>query len=360
MPKNIEMSVLNSEGSYDVLYPASQTDIIHLSSIIQEYFDYPSSENLDTILLQLLMGEGKKGYKITLLYPDNKPASNLIVDGLQSLKGEEVKTDNNGFCFGVGEDSFTLSVNSPYIDLNDISIELSGERIINSFNLNFTKREELVTVDSSKKIEIYSAKTVDITLVGGGGSGSEAPANGRPLSGSNGFGGGGGYVSTTLNYNLENIKNLNIIIGSGGNAPYQNYYDGNDGGKSSILINENETILEALGGKGGNGDTGGGQGNGQGGGGNSSIHIFNETDLGLAGGGGGGNGYSSSTGPIQLSGGQPFGGKGAGVNYNTSSTRAAESGRGFGGGGGGGVLWNNSVLARSGHAGGVYLRFHHT
>ena len=378
MPKNIEMSVLNSEGSYDVLYPATMSEIVNISNSICDIFEVNNGSTLDDILLILGLGAGKYGYRITLLNPDDTPAVGYTINGLTDRLGRTLITDEYGQCLGVSDStSVSINVNSvPYIDMNTISntaIESTG--IITDYTLKLSLMDELALSSSiNKKISPW-IETFDVCIVGGGGGGG---GWGRRQGGPT-CGGGGGYVSNYLNIS-RNDSDLVFSCGGGGGrgGHYRNnsqeVNNGGDGGTTTVTYGE--IRIEAQGG-GGGGFTSVGIGNGNGGpavewnespsrgnGTNGSGYKFEDSSLGIAGGGGGGGGISGKNYNDRTRGGSPYGGRG-GTWDNSGATEINLNGippTGPGGGGGGGEASVDSIRVSNtgGYSGIGYFRFHHT
>lgn len=225
------------------------------------------------------------------------------------------------------------------------------------------------TTSATKKIS-HLAKTMDVTVVRGGGGGrvSNAPHYDR---GYGGGGGGGGNIETVLNLALDSFVDVDLKfnVGAGG-SPNTSKASKFTGGTTQISHGD-INIISATGGESrGYGDTpssgsvvkrGNSINGGVGGDGcfndsilptkgqNATSFVFNDNSLGLARGGGGGGGWNQTT-ILNPNGGSPYGGTG------TSHGTPAANGSRYGGGGGGGGWW--STAAGSGHSGVIYLRFH--
>lgn len=206
--------------------------------------------------------------------------------------------------------------------------------------------------------------TVDVFLVGGGGSG------GYGGSGNYGSAGGGGYTTTSSGIVLEAGVSYDLIIGAGGVTPYSGN-DGNDGGQTAIaLLGSN--IAYANGGYGGikngtpsyprsagasggasinttavGGYVGGSDGStpvnggtGQG----TTTREFGESTGDLYAAGGGGCEYNTA----QQFGGLGGGGNGAVTASSIPSTAGIENTGSGGGGAGAGNLFGGSTAGGSG------------
>ena len=71
MPKNIEMSVMGSSGSYQVLYPKSVSDIILSSNYLNGVFNLSANSDIDDAFDYInrkiiLLQYNKAGINVTL------------------------------------------------------------------------------------------------------------------------------------------------------------------------------------------------------------------------------------------------------------------------------------------------------
>lgn len=418
MPKNIEMSVLNSEGSYDVLYPmtiaenvlnlgsfVSENDLI-LSSTTKDLLGISQDSTPDDAFAKLALGTGKFGYRFHITTPLGNPVIGAKISNIQTIMGEEVITDKSGIGFGVSESTnFSTTVTSPCLDLNDVSTQVVSDNVITDIYLTcatkeaYNKQTGEDTFETSQNIR-YSLdiESFDLCLVGGGGTAGE-PQSMLDMTAGGGCGG-----DTTNVLNLDNTGDiLNIVVGSGGG---KYYYDnsngcadinlpdsGSPGGNTTITYGENN--YEALGGgtvyidwtgtrklvisREGNGGVGGypyssgtysetaltataGS--------NATVYKFNDSSLGFAGGGGGGGSpqfKQNYQDPVTtLNGGLPYGGKGANIINQESELSYIQSAQAtnYGGGGGGFAISNcqryqkGYLCTGCGYQGVVFIRWH--
>lgn len=294
---------------------------------------------------------------ITLTVQDTngKPIPEALVQGILSESGQAVYTNASGVVTGyIGEGAQVIKV-SGYADLVDYSETVT---VVKGTTINKTIKlttRNFLKITSSRSIKFSgNVNTVDVTAVGGGGSGASGSWDDTSWI-SSGPGGGGGDCSVQENVSFVPNKLYSAVVGSGG--------DDSDGGTSSFLG------VSASGGKrglSGNSSTHtpgvSGAGNGRGGdpvsttsyrdsmdgkpgtdGSTSGYSSFSETTK--YGGGGGGGGIRSGAGGS--AGG--FGGKGG----NGTSGEKGENGQdGFGGGGGGsGISVVSSGTGSSGYGG---------
>lgn len=368
MSKNIEINYKDDAG-YEVLYPQSISNIVYLSSTVEALFNYSSGALLDEALVQLYLGTGKYGYSIHVQCPDGSPVLGAIITGIDHPDGSsQIITNEEGNAIGVSlNTSVNLQIQSPYLDMQDASVQVNSEKALTEYTVTLQPTGELtISTSVSAKTSPYLA-SFDLCGVGAGGGGGGYDEDPSSL----GSGGGGGYVVNVMSYEAVANANINCIVGSGGKAgAYSNRQgtDGGDGGSTQVVYIE-ENILLANGGKGGLWSRGGdpeikpgGVGNGDGGCGSgdpdiapnllsgkdgATIYKFNEQVLGIPGGGGGGGGKISGSTPAL--GGSPNGANGA--NEDNASTA------GIGGGGGGAMRSSSSRwYASAGGNGVLYFR----
>ena len=233
------------------------------------------------------------------------------------------------------ETSVSLSVTSPYVDLDSKSQSVTSSGVITDVSIvlpNKSTTEASLTSSGTLKLS-PDVSTVDFCLVGGGGNGTGY-----------GAGGGGGYVTNLLNQSFDPTDTYTGVIA---------------GSTGTTKLSKNGTkIASAAGGTSAQGQSTGGTGNGNGGvlragsigtnGTNGTGYKFNNSALGLAGGGGGGGGGSAAG---HSRGGSPYGGNGGG---GTSGVSTAPTGPGGGGGAGG---WSDGPGPSNGASGVIYYRW---
>lgn len=355
MAINAQINTLQASGDYEVIYP--QTVVGNIIDIQNNYYnkeqiltsgvcdllEIPQDSEPKDAFTKLSLGVGKYAYEINLKDSGGHALSGLLVSGINAIDGGNCYTDENGYVLGVSEQtSVTITITSPYFDLESVNQTLNSTGIISTFNLimneKYTDGQIIDFIDSQANIKFSSMiNTVDFCAIGGGGDGAKGvfPAGGA--------GGGGGYVANSLG---ELIKDNSYKITIGSKS------EGN-GGKVTIFKNDNQLISA----KGGDvGVVSGGVGNGNGGKSGSdgvllkptagSGYIFNDSSLGSVGGGGGyGYFYYKNQWGDSSTGAQPHGGNGG--NYKTRGGNAT----GYGGGGGGGGVSNSSYEQSSGGTG---------
>ena len=331
----------------------------------------------DNVFTILAVGTGKYGYGITVKYPDGTPAAGLSVTGVTNRLGEAITTDENGYFLAVSTNNkISFSIKSPYFDIASISNQVvAASAYITKQTVEFAylTYENYIRLDASQVMKFSKAYKLDLTAVGGGGGGTGVNHVGGQVQVPSCSGGGGGYVTTTLDYKIEGKEEIQINIGSKGTA-YNNYpqtgqqvVTAGKGGTTTVIRKKNtSTIVSA---EGGNGGTWayqqtavGGTGNGNGGvggnkGGNANGYIFNDSSLGLAG-GGGGSGFTSNS---PLAGGLPNGATGGyGIIGSSGYSQLFDAEEPKIPGGGGGAGSASTSLKSSGTAGAqgaVYIRF---
>lgn len=369
------MQQLQSDGSYNELYPKTDawTKDETLSAQVASVLGLRDDYKPDDAFLGLYFGAGVYRYRVRVVLEDGTPASGCVISGIDQIQGLSLTTDEQGYVLGKSvNQSVTIKCVSGYIDQappSDTKVTSTGT--LTDVILTLTKNSDLITQTTSvtKKIS-HLAKTMDVTVVRGGGGGrvSNAP---HYDNGYGGGGGGGGNIETVLNLALDSFVNVDLKfnVGAGG-SPNTSKTSKFTGGTTQISHGDINIISVTGGESRGYGDTpssgsvvkrGNSINGGVGGDGcvndsvlptngkNATSFIFNDASLGLARGGGGGGGWNQTT-TLDPNGGSPYGGTG------TSHSVPAENGRRYGGGGGGGGWW--STAAGSGHSGVMYLRFH--
>lgn len=331
--------------------PTQEGTALNKANLLQDetcvLLDLPTTSVPNDAFAKLALGAGNYGYLVKVQDSFGNPVSGMTVNGISTVTGDTAVTDENGEVLGVSTaTSVSISINSPYFDLDNASQTVQSTGIITQVNLTMQtlySENQAVTISSSRTIRFSpNVEEVDFCAIGGGGGGK----NGLRF----GAAGGGGYVSNLLNQlpTPNDVFSIQIGAGAPGGGPTNTP---SNGGYSSISKGDS-VILSANGGNGGgNGEysgANGGTGNGSGGDGaspndrngeNGSVYLFDDPNLGIAGGGGGGAGYYNQGGSnitYAGSGGSPYGGNG-------SSSPSASGGNGSGpGGGGGGGFYNGA------------------
>lgn len=335
----------------------------------------PNTSVPNDAFVKIALGIGKYGYVIHVQYQDGSPAEGYILTGLNAPDGTEAVTNSNGDAVGVStEQSVTIGVSSPYVDIQDVGavlVQSTGVLTTETITLQHNQFPYLIS-QSGNYYFSPKVKSFDLCAVGGGGGSSYA-------------GGGGGYATNLLDIQNENINGLNIAIGAGGNGTSRNDVasTAGTGGSTAVKrINQTgdigETLISSDGGGGAHSGTSvtshtPGTGNGNGGaifgssggtayykgspGGDGTTYIFDEPDLGLTGGGGASGAQTVAT---PAKGGSPNGAAGGyytiGTNtYNQPGTPIVPGG----GAGGGMALGNLNPPGTKGASGGVYIRCHY-
>ena len=318
-----------------------------------------SDPTVNEALFKLAMSSAD-GYPVAITLLDflGNPLSGITISGVKTFSGGTVVTNSNGYALAFSATaSTTLSVTSPYVDLQSTSrtVTLSDSSLITVSLVLPAQTYSSRTFAASATIQFSDAVSVaSVTAVGGGGGGGGGSSFSSESSSGGGGGGGGGYVTSFSGINPVRHIAYAITIGAGGYAgtgaaatENASGTSGGTGGTSSALG------ITALGGNGGGGgQTGstaiGGTGNGAGGNGGQAFPVVaagaGVAGTGVYGGGGGGGGYNSS---YRGLGGSPYGGAGG---YATTN---GTGGTGYGGGGGGGATGANTNSAASGRAGGA-------
>lgn len=314
--------------------------------------DIPDTSVPNDAFVKLALGIGKYGYVIHVQYPDGSPAEGFTLTGLNAPDGTAAVTNANGDAVGVStEQSVTVGIDSPYIDIQDVSgIVVESTGILTSQTIELELEDSPYSlIETSQNISFSPlAKTVDFCAVGAGGGGNDTRAGKYPAAG------GGGEVVNLLGVDLDSVgREFSLSIGAGGTSTRSSSSDvGRTNAGSTTVSSGQSAILTARGGQNAwsstensNSDSGDGWGRGA----DifaetqavpNSVNLFNDPVLGLAGGGGGGIDRNNN---VDYPGAAPYGG-----DYNSKPT---------GPGGGGPSYYGGSVI--TGHNGGVYCRAHY-
>lgn len=377
--KNITMQQKNTAGSYDKLYPKTTATQSKLSAETAALYG-DGVTDADAAMRIVANTIKDLGFATVIVKdPSGNPIQGAVITGIQGSP----TTDANGKASGVLQ-STTISVSSPYVDLQSKEITISGSFSAVEVTLPIVGENAIKRFTSSQSVKFSNAiKTVDICCVGGGGGGSGNPtyqsSSGRSIV-SYGPGGGGGGIVNSLGITPQKNVALNLIIGSGGSSgtplPYNTSGSGASGGISSFLsVSANgggggitrvykpgsTYHVEIL--KGSEGSAGSGFGGADDGPtSNTTLSEFNDGSTFYSGGGAQGNSYR------QIPGGSPYGASGSYVDYdvrNQEITAKVNAGSaGIGGGGGGGTrielasAISGSANPSSGGSGLVAIRFH--
>jgi hypothetical protein len=182
-------------------------------------------------------------------------------------------------------------------------------------------------------IKPFGAKWIDITAIGAGGGGGNGRSSATASTG--GAGGGGGFRNKRIPANTFGAS-LNVGVGFGGAGGANAAAGGNNGAAGAVsLVQDPATafsLVQAVGGNGGDGAVSGGFGLGGGGGGFGNPTPAAQGTQGF-GGQGGGNGATGGAGGYSDQG----GGGGGGGGTTPALFVGGNSAYGGGGGGGGGT-----------------------
>lgn len=348
----VDLNGINPEGFQQLGDPFNKVTL--LKDTTAALLGLPNTAVPDDALIAILIGVNKYAFRLTFTFLDGSPVAGKTVDGLTSLDGTPVVTDENGNAFGVSSTP-TVEIGmdfTEYIDLENFRTTLTATAKITDVTIKISSisaTSKTITTSGQYRFS-PNVKDYDVAAIGGGGGGAT-------LSTAEGGGGGGG--GSVANLFAQSTKTLTVQIGSAGKSAI-------DGGSTVI----SEINLTAEGGKAGSERNGGDSLNGgragdgayyQSGtyhepraGETRSVYPFNDKSVLSGGGGGGGASYSSGN-RYGASGGSPFGGKGG---DGTDSPTAGQNATGFGGGGGGGGSKGYSTRAGgSGYQGAVMFRW---
>ena len=359
MPKNIEMQVLESDGSYEILYPQTISEMVIglLSDETKELMGLTSENTPDDAFRELYLS----------IVLDGRALINFTVTGNDGTPCKQVQLASANFCDGNGNKIPIVTTNnegkiSVFVDAISVSVSVSQYANFEDWNHTYSvvfgeQYEESVILNRRNFLKITSSGSckfspeivrVDVTCVGGGGRGGNGDSTVTRSAG--GGGGGGGYctVQEQVSFNVETI--YSAIIGAGSTIVSTNSRLEQGGSSSFLNVNADggysaknayTSLSWQVGGEGnGNGGSGGYSGQGypdragqRGGNGTvAGYSSFTETVI-YGGGGGGGSGGGDNFGnPLGGAGGS-YGGKGARYYDGVPGSQGQD---GFGGGGGGG------------------------
>lgn len=134
----------------------------------------PNTAVPDDAFVALVLGQGVYGYRVKVQLADGTPVEGATVSGIQPLTGSTLVTGADGTVLGKSTSaSVTISCTSPYIDQKVPAAQtVTKTGTITNVTLTLENVPDMLTILSSKTVKISSmAKTLDVTAVGGGGSG---------------------------------------------------------------------------------------------------------------------------------------------------------------------------------------------
>lgn len=331
-----------------------------LSETTRTLLGLDENANLDAALQALYFGNtGGYLFGLTVRWPNGDPVANLTLGGVTNVNDGVVTTDSNGYALVKGTSGTpTVTATSPYIDIANLSQQLNkDENMITNITVYFQGAYEtgvglLVESNTSYDISPYCT-TADISMIGGGWFGSTG------MSGTNdraGEGGNGGNVlyNNNVAINSRNINRINISIGSAGIAPSSSEDEQNPGDTIVILLNNFSTIQTFNTGSSSLFASGGTRDDYHRNGEDCPGNIHNDFSLPASNYWGGAGGVGQGEYDSRGLGGSLGGGDGR--SRNSSGSRGTAPGAGGGGGYG---TDSYRSYGYDGHAGGVYLRFHH-
>ena len=179
------MNYKNSDA-YEVLYPLVRVDsITNIEDLTKNYYtkeqiltagvcdllEIPQDSEPKDAFTKLGLGIGKYAYEINLKDPKGNPITGLQVQGIQSIDGGECILDENGYVLGVSESTtVSITITSPYYDLNSINQELVSTGIISTFDLTMSEKYtdgQIIDFNSSQGGIVFSKviSTVDFCAV---------------------------------------------------------------------------------------------------------------------------------------------------------------------------------------------------
>lgn len=371
--KNITLRQKNSSGDYDKLYTKTIATQSKLTTTTAALFgdDVSDADAALSKIASVIQGIGSVQVKVV-------DASGNAIRGAQvvGLYGNPY-TDSSGSAGGVLQTN-PLSVKSPYVDLQDQSVDVSsyvGSFDVCNVTLPIVGENNIKRFTSSQSVKFSKMiTTVDVCCVGGGGGGSGGHGHYAATSSYSaksfvGNGGGGGNIVNAYALDVSFDIFYDINIGAGGIGSNTYTYHSSYAGENKALAggqggNTTFMSITAIGGGGATdtGDIGTSTNGGDGGSGDATGTEFDDGLTYYSGGGANGSNKGKA-----LNGGLPYGGV-SGYIYGTYYGVAGGDGSSSGGGGGGGAA-NTSASSGdvlkymskggNGASGLVAIRFHY-
>ena len=316
------------------------------ANLLQDFtcdlLELPYTATVNDAFVTLLIPPGKFVVKLTVLTPGGRPVSNITVEGMTTLSGQNVVTNENGQAFGylVGSPA-TVTLVSNRADLKTVQRSITAVTgVINTVTVSFDRVSETSLTFSTSGAVWFSpdVSEFDCSAIGGGQDGSTGSVNynSQPslVEVLGGKGGNAGQIA-----NAAAIKNpetpIQILVASA------------NSGRSSV--GSYISAVSSNGAAGGDGAFAKSFATKDGmPGGNSSGFLYPPTNVGGAGGGGAARyDYADETG-YHGAGGSPGGGSGA--QYNSLGAKDGSL-PGSGGGGGDSKYSGSSPKYRPGGKG---------
>lgn len=346
-------AILNKDIDINNYYTKEES----LSESTRVLLGLSQSDNLDDALQALyLKNTGGNLFGLTVLWPNGDPAANLTLGGVTNINDGIVTTNEDGYALVKATTGTpTVTATSPYIDISNLSQQLNKDsNLITNVTVYFqgaySSGVGLLIEDTSASYDISPyCTTADISMISGGNGGA------RGVSGTSdraGDGGNGGYVLYNSNVQIasRSINKITVNIGEGGVA------NSGEGGMTFVYLQNNYSTIQVLqttssgqyarGGTSYSDDRPNGE--------DCPGFIHNDYTLPASNYWGGAGGCGQGEHDSHGIGGNRGGGEGRSVNASGSRGSAP----GAGGGGGYGTDTRRSD-GYDGHAGGVYIRFHH-
>ena len=255
----------------------------------------------NTVFQKLAMPYGYYGFDVTVVTEDGIPVPNVFLKGLEDFNKNIPATDENGrYALAVADTATpTLTINN-HIGIMDYETTLTAndEYVFTPVTITVTKNSENISeINTSGIYSVFAPEgtTVDISIIGAGGSGAASLTRGSAGVSASAGGGAGGYITTLYDVPIKTNTTLTCTIGAGGEL-VTGTTAGNAGGSTICFIDEVEHT--SLGGEGGMVGDGQAQGGGLGGNHNGNNppqlnevnngYLFDETSGTQYGSGGGG------------------------------------------------------------------------
>jgi hypothetical protein len=211
-------------------------------------FDYWKNKDSNGVMTNYITGKNNKGtYLSTAATPDGDGINGSDSTGTSlGYLESEINNWNDGF----GLDSCTFTDYKGPVGSGGITANYLG-----AYFINYTSTVSGGTTTSVPTWCDY----IIIVMVGGGGGGGSNWTNDDSYAQGGGGGGGGYVISRSFNLIENDIKKLNVIVGSGGLSYASSNHNGQNGFSSAVSLvdsnNVTQVIVRGTGGGGGNVDT---------------------------------------------------------------------------------------------------------
>nr|WP_326184282.1 hypothetical protein [uncultured Oscillibacter sp.] len=174
----IDLNGINPEGFHQVGDALDKENLLQDETCDVLYI--PRTSVVNDAFLKLALGIGNLGYLFRVTLPDGSPCVGAAISGISAPDGSALVTDKNGKAVGVSTaDSVTISVTSPYIDIQSVTDAVyASTGMMTIVDIVLEAVEGYLVLNTSGEYKLSPlVKTYDLTAVGGGGGGTGASTN---------------------------------------------------------------------------------------------------------------------------------------------------------------------------------------